>query len=390
MTEATGLSALVLHAARDIGAVPSALDAEMLLSTLLGSVYVGVEPDRGEALASFADAFRIFLAESGDPNAPLVGSVLGALTTTPSSTPDPAPAWAGSLGTTTVTGTYAYGDRYGDQTSYVATFAYDDPDLGGPEHAIVVLADHNLGIAKDIFVAAPATRLLATLRDEAVGGADEMTWFTEIPPSTLRTAAMAYVSCSDAAAEAPESGSYADNRALAVARLTALPIGEAAAPESPTEDLVAEFLASPEADLAGLADLSGARRESCAYCLRLIVDFATSRGDALRWSPAGVETFLGSWVHVRAILDADDAALLPDALRAWVAWAGRRLALPDAALQATLTTVRAARPEFLRLHESGERQSPAARAMGRMVADGVDLTDMSAVSEWLKTYNDEG
>jgi hypothetical protein len=389
MTDATGLPALVLHAARDIGSVGSALDAEMLLSTLLGSIYAGVEPDRGDALVSFTDVFRDHLDGSADPNAPLVRAVLDALTGQPVTAVESGPGWASALGTATVTGTYAYGDRYGDQTSYVATFAYAEPDLGGSEHAIVVLADHNLGLAKDIFLAAPAAGLLATLRDEVVTGDDEMTWFGEIAPATLRSAALAYLACTDAAPDGPESGSFADNRAIALARLGLLPPDEAPGPTAPVEDLVAAFLESPEADLAGLADLSGARRESCSYCLGLIVDFATSRGDALRWSPAGVETFLGSWVHERAILDPEDAELLPDALRAWIAWAGRRLNLPATALQATLATVRAARIEFLRLHETGERQSPATRAMARMMADGVDLTDMSAVTEWLKTYNDE-
>ncbi len=382
MTDPTGLPALVLHAARDIGSVDSAFDAELLLSTLLGSVYSGVEPDRGEALTSFVAVLGEYLATSSEPHAPLVGAVLAALSGTVVEPLDD-PAWAGALGTATLTGAYAYGDRYGDQTSYVTTYAY-----AGEEHAVVVLADHNLGMAKDIFVVAPAAGLLETLRGEVATGADEMTWFTEIAPATLRSAAMAYLSCTDAAPEEPESGSFAANRALAVARLRLLP--EAASPteEQPQEDLVAAFLASPEADLAGLAELDGARRESCSYCLGLIVDFATARGDALRWSPAGVETFLGSWVHERAILDADDAALLPDALRAWVAWAGHRLALPASALQETLGSVRAARPEFLRVHETGERQSPAARAMAQMVANGIDLTDMSAVTEWLKTYND--
>jgi hypothetical protein len=390
MTDQTGLPALVLHAARDIGSVGSAFDAELLLSTLLGSVYSGVQPDRGEAMDSFVDAFRTYLATVSEAPAPLVLAVLDGAPVVDGAPIVGGPAWAGVLGTATVTGTYAYGDRYGDQTSYVATFAYADEELGGAEHAIVVLADHNLGLAKDIFVASPAAGMLETLRNEVATGDDEMTWFSEIAPATLRAAAMAYLACTDASPDEPETGSFAANRALAVARLRLLPEAGTPTDEEPREDLIAAFLASPEADLAGLAELDGARRESCTYCLGLIVDFATARGDALRWSPAGVDTFLGSWVHERAILDADDAALLPDALRAWIAWAGHRLALPAAALQETLGSVRASRAEFLRVHETGERQSPAARAMAQMVADGIDLTDMSAVAEWLKTYNEEG
>ena len=152
--------------------------------------------------------------------------------------------------------------------------------------------------------------------------------------------------------------------------------------------LIEEFLASPEAELAGLAHRTGADRESLTYCLALIVDFATGRGDATRWSPAGVETFLTSWVHERAILDADDAAVLPDALRAWIAWAGRRVDLPPAALAETLGTVRSIQAEFARLYATGERLSPASRAMAAMIADGVDLTDPAAVEVWLANYTE--
>ena len=53
-------------------------------------------------------------------------------------------------------GCYAYGDVYGDQTSYLVTFAYEDTDDGGPEHAVVALVDHNIGITKDVFVGASA------------------------------------------------------------------------------------------------------------------------------------------------------------------------------------------------------------------------------------------
>ncbi len=384
MTEPPGLPELVLDAARDIGDMGSALDAELLVSTLIGSIYAAVLPDRGAAIDSFLTVFTEHVGHTEGVPARIVQAVLDAWAGRPAEPVPDAPDWVSALGTAAVTGAYAYGDRYGDQTSYVATFAYAGDDV---EHAIVVLADHNLGIAKEIFVASPAAALLETLRGEVVSGADEMTWFAEIDPATMRTAALAYVHCTDAAEEVP--GTFGEDRAITVARLGLLPVGTPAPDSAPAEDLIEDFLASPEADLAGLTERTGTERESLSYCLGLIVDFATGRGDALRWSPAGVETFLGTWVHERALLDADDAALLPDALRAWVAWAGRRLALPAAALGETLSAVRVERAEFLRVHHTGERQSPGARAMMAMLAEGVDLADVAAVEEWLKTYRDD-
>ena len=393
-----GLPALVVHAARDIDQVANAFDAELLLSTLIGSIYSAVESDRDDAIEAFIEALDGYLAGAAEEQAPLVRGVLARMTGREASAPPArAPAWLPQVGDVRLTGSYVYGDRYGDQTSYVATFAYADADLGGPEHAIVVLADHNLGVAKDLFVGVPAARMLEQLRADVDGDPDEMTWFSEIEPATLRSAAMAYMTCTDNAAELPESDSLASNRAMIVTRLRLLPeapepaVAAVASPadiDTRREALIEEFLASPEADLAGLTEHTGAARESLTYCLGLIVDFATSRGDKLRWSPAGVETFLGTWVHERAILDDADTALLPDALRAWIAWAGHRLSLPAPALQETLGTVRACRDEFVRLHATGERQSPAAAAMAAMITDGIDLTDMSAVDDWLRAHND--
>src|SRR5690348_16054094 len=115
-----GLPEIVLHAARDIGHVDTAFDAELLLSTLLGAVYAGLLPDRDQGLTTFLGRLREYLAESVEPAAPLVNAALGG----PAAAE---PAWAAQLGKVRATGGYAYGDRYGDQTSYLATFEYEDP-----------------------------------------------------------------------------------------------------------------------------------------------------------------------------------------------------------------------------------------------------------------------
>jgi hypothetical protein len=389
------LPASILAIARDIGQLPSALDAERMMSMLLGPVYAAAAPDREVALRDFVTRFRAFLRRSRKAHAPAVRAIIDALAGAPVTTRK-GPAWVAHAGRVHVTGAYAYGDRYGDQTSYIATFAYDDPALGGEEHAVVILADHNLGVAKDIVVIAPAEVLISQLRDEASGPAshfptaeDAMTWFAEIDPATARAAAEAYLACTDRAPEAPPTDSFAPNRVFAGARFALLPAREATpAGVDLRTHLMEDFLASPEADLADLTSRSGAEQESLAFCLSLIIDFGTARGDALRWSPAGVETFLTSWVHQRAIIDADDTEMLPTTLRAWVAWAGRTIDLPKAALQDTLASVRATRAEFVRLCKTGERRSPAVRAMAQLVSDGVDLDDTEAVEAWLATYQD--
>jgi hypothetical protein len=406
-----GLPELVLRAARDLDKVDTAFDAELLLSTLLGSVYAGSLPDRGLALESFGRTLREHASTTDTGIARVAAAVLDALTgplTTPAEpAPDDAPAeavpggpaWLGALGAVRVTGGYAYGDRYGDQTSYLVTYAYRDEPLGGPDHVLVILVDHNLGMVKDLVVAAPAAIILDQLRESVATDEAAMTWLAEVDPATVRAASTGYLRATDNAVELPEeSESLTSNRALAQARLSVVPeltlpdVASAAAPPARLDKdaLIGEFLESPEARLSGLAGSAGERREAVVYCLGLVIDFADTRGgDPLRWSPRAVGVFLLDWVHGRAVLDKRDSDTLPDALGAWVLWSGRRLGLPDVALQATFDEVAGTRAEFGRLCATGERQSPAVRATARLIAEGIDLTDEQAVDAWLRTYQSD-
>jgi hypothetical protein len=181
------------------------------------------------------------------------------------------------------------------------------------------------------------------------------------------------------------------NRFLAGQRLLLLPVTTPPTEPVPAperDELIAAFLESAEARLSGLARAEGARREAVGYALGLCVDFAEVRGgDPLRWSPRAVEAFLLEWVHGRAVLDPQDATVLPDVLGAWVSWAGRRVGLPEPAVAETLDRIDELRAEFARLCTTGERQSPAVRATAQLVAEGVDVADPVAVEAWLAAYN---
>src|SRR5918997_1032469 len=177
----------VLHAARDVAKLDCALDAEMLGTALLGSVYAVADTDRA------TDVRR-------GPQAP---------------------PWAAQLGRVRPTGYFAYGDVYGDQTSYLVTFAYDDAAEGGPEHAVVALIDHNIGITKDVFVGGPAERILGQVREMCA--ADELTWFREEDPGRLRGEVNRHLEITDSLTDLPADGSLATDRALAVSRLAVLP-----------------------------------------------------------------------------------------------------------------------------------------------------------------------
>ncbi|MEV6495397.1 hypothetical protein AB0M20_43285, partial [Actinoplanes sp. NPDC051633] len=154
----------------------------------------------------------------------------------------------------------------------------------------------------------------------------------------------------------------------------------------PGPDLLRDFLASPEAAGFGLHDLHGDDElASLHFCLSLITDHAAGLpdGDPLRWSPAVAGLFLLDWVHRRAVLDMDDAAMLPRVTRAWSAYAIRRRGLPPAAAEQIDSVVEEMIPEFARLYATGERRSPATAAVAQLISEGVDPNDTDAIDAWI-------
>ncbi|MFG3422805.1 hypothetical protein [Micromonospora sp. NPDC047730] len=386
----------VLHAARDVAKLENALDAEMLGAALLGSVYAVAETDRDGAVREFVAGFLAATSRRRSAAATTVRSVFAALVPDAEGAarvrPGAAtPAWAAHLGRVHLTGCWSYGDVYGDQTSYLATFAYDDP-AGGPAHAVVTLLDHNIGITKDVFVGGPPDRILDQVRQMCAG--DELTWFRDEEPARMHAEVGRHLTITDSLSELPGEGSLATDRALLGARLARLPRpirtvpAPAVEPLSAAErtELVRRFLASPEAARFGLDAVDGAELASLHFCLSLLLDHAASFPDAdpMRWSPTVSGLFLLDWVHRRAVLDMDDAALLPRVLRGWAAYAARKRGLPERAAAQTDTAIEEMVPEFARLYSTGERRSPATAAVAQLMADGVDPDDPAALDAWIE------
>jgi len=380
---------LVLHAARELPRVDTALAAEMLGAALLGSVYAIASGQREAAVREFVEGFLAHTSRrrTGAARAirtvfaGLVPDAAGAAKVRPGPNP---PRWSAQLGRVRPVGTWAYGDVYGDQTSYLATFAYDDPAAGGAEHAVVALVDHNIGIVKDLFVGEPASLVLAEVRRAA--DSDQLVWLSEVDPQTVRAQVSYFLAVTDQLSVLPDEGSLATDRALAGARLARLPAGGHQPARSEPVDpaaLVAAFLASPFAE--GL-DRSGSAAETAVrYAIRLILEFTRDAPDAdpLRWSPAVAGLFLLDWVHRRAVLDDTDVAVLPPVLRAWAAWAAAERGLPAVAAAGTDQEIGRLAPELRRLHRSGERRGEAVDAMSRLLAEGVDPDDQAALGAWL-------
>ncbi|MEU8816483.1 hypothetical protein [Actinoplanes sp. NPDC048796] len=384
----------VLHAARDVAKLDCALDAEMLGTALLGSVYSVAVEDRASAVRAFVTDFLAATARRRTAAATTIREVFAALVPDAAGADQvrrgaQAPSWVTQLGRVRPTGCYAYGDVYGDQTSYLVTYAYEDTDEGGPEHAVVALVDHNIGITKDIFVGTSAERILDQVRQMCAD--DELTWFREEDPGRLRGEVSRHLEITDELTDLPAEGSLATDRALAAARLALLPpattppLTEPAA--SGGHDLVRDFLASPEAARFGLDRITADDElASLHFCISLILDHAASlpEPDPLRWSPAVAGLFLLDWVHRRAVLDMDDAAMLPRVARAWSAYATRRRDLPESAATQTDEVVEEMIPEFARLYATGERRSPATAAVAQLISEGVDPNDTDAIDAWIE------
>src|SRR5918912_4172191 len=146
----------VLHAARDVAKLDCALDAEMLGTALLGSVYSVATTDRARAVRDFVGRFLSATTRRRTAAATTIREVFATLVPDAEGAGDvhrgaAAPSWAAHLGRVHPTGCYAYGDVWGDQTSYLVTFAYDDAREGSPEHAVVALVDSNIGSTKGVF-----------------------------------------------------------------------------------------------------------------------------------------------------------------------------------------------------------------------------------------------
>jgi hypothetical protein len=389
----------VLQAARDVTKLGCALDAEMLGAALLGSVYSVAEEQRSEAVRDFVGRFLTATGERGTPEAVTIREVFAALVPDADGAAEVghdgrAPSWVTQLGRVRPTGCFAYGDAYGDQTSYLATYAYEDGADGGPDHVVVAVVDHNIGITKELVVSASADRMLSQIRE--LCQADELAWFRDEDPGRLRDEVGRHLEITDELTDLPSDGTFATDRALATARLALLPeliTPPLTEPAGPTgADLARDFADSPEATAEGLPDLEqDPDQASFAFCVSLLLDHADTLpgDDPLRWSPTVAGLFLLDWVHRRAVLDIDDAAMLPQVVRAWTAYTGRRRALPAAAIAGTSTVVEELIPEFVRLYRTGERRSPATAAVAQLIAEGVDPSDMSAIESWMESNRDD-
>jgi hypothetical protein len=380
----------MLKAARELLAVRSPLDAELMVSELLGTWWgqqgrrgprrrADIEELVGEGLVSYA-------ASQGSPAALALLSGIACL-----GTPRQAaqaeqaalalmdrgvarPAWAEHVGAVEAAECYVNSDPYGDRDEVVCVFSY----AGQEEHALVVVVDYNAGgLARDGWVTSQVAKLL----DYCHGSAGSGSQFTQVDPPQARRMLAAALTATEEAADPAVSASFPSYHAFIRARVRTLPPAGSAGhgPAGPPVTsgkrlpwrkdrramLVAEFLASDDAE-----DLSD--RESASRCADHIVNYGCDRdfGRPLRVSPAKAETFLLDWLPRKVMLTRAEQDAMPHVLLAWTRWAGKRSGLAEGSIVTTLDAIFDAIPAFASGYRDPASFGLEPDMVGRLLPDG--------------------
>jgi hypothetical protein len=400
----------MLRASRALLAMRHPLDAELAFSEMLGAWWgerlPGVDVERllGEGLITHATA-------SGRPAGLAVLAAVTALGTS-AERRDLAeqgmialkeqglqmPAWADQLGAVTPVAAYVNGDQFGDTDDVVCVYSRDAPDDAGavpPEHALILVVDHNGGgVLRDAWVTTKVDQLLQQCRERAE--TDEYARFEQLELTearvrliralertsrvVTRAATEPFMEPVGLTAADLTGGSLAAHFALAASRIQALPEppeGVCAAPvpvwrRDRRAVLAARFLASDEA--AELSDSYAASR-----CVDHIIAHGcdVDAGRPMRISPRKVESFLLHWLPGRVVLLTEEQEAMPHVLAAWVRWAGARSGLPEVAVRATLDALWDATSAFTRTYRDPARRLGLRKeAIRRLLPDG----DFSALA----------
>ncbi|HXL93732.1 MAG TPA: hypothetical protein VN969_32780, partial [Streptosporangiaceae bacterium] len=236
-TTPNALFAEMLRAARELLAVRSPLDAELMVSELLGTWWGqrvpgsrrrgGVEQLIGEGLVDYAGsqgspaalALLSGIACLGTP-AQQVKAERAAIALMDSGVP--CPAWASHLGEVTPAECYVNPDSFGDQDEVICVFSY----AGEEPHALVIVVDYNAGsMIRDGWVTSRVGKLLGHCREvSAQRGAEGRHAFREIDaPSARRMLESALKVTDSGASPASVAESFASYHAFIRSRIRALP-----------------------------------------------------------------------------------------------------------------------------------------------------------------------
>jgi hypothetical protein len=391
------LAGIAELAARDADQPEDALDAAQWASTMLGMLRDAPLPPGEDAESMFLPGFVAALEELGTRKALATLRALAAV-----SAPDHAaaahaagerlaatgqrdPAWAVDLGRPQSTAAaLMYEEAFDDGMSVMVEFTHPNIET----HTIGIYIDHNMGgLVKDVFLAGPLDEVRSHMGSKApnqVGLA-----FRDLDLAEARARAEAAFDVLDHTWDPPISEDVRPMRALIEARLRLLPDGFELAdddveitPEE-REALLEDFLSSPE----GQRWCSDEDAEDVA---QLAIDFGAgyNHGGPLRWSPVVVEIFMASWLARKVTREPGFFERVPDVLRDWVKYAGRRQGVPAAPLREAVAAVNEYREEMLAAVDDPAAWGPAKTFAVAALGAGVDLTDTDQVDRFIQKHND--
>jgi hypothetical protein len=357
------------------------LDAEVLVSMLCGHGWKAGElgEDDFEPLGALVEEAR---RRTGTVGAVALARATASVAPTPELTAQafdavddliargaPEPTWSAMPDQLRADGCWMLRDVYGDSATVLCSF-----ERAGDAHGLSILVDFNHlgGWAKDIMLADDVQQVVA-LMGEAAADSGGTALLDEIDPVEARRLLEDAFAATDMTWQPEVSADFAELRALALARLRALPEPSPRAEPAEISDaardqVVREFLASPEA-----ADLPSG--DGLEYCTRLIVDYGADydAGKVLRVSPTKIEIFVLDWLPKKVVLESEDQALMPQLMPAWIRWAGSQQGLPSVALDEVLQVARTCAEQFDEAYDDIENMS-----VGRALLAGLPQAQSSA------------
>lgn len=365
----TTIFAAALRGVRGIHAVDEPIEVESFVSDLLGNFdqpLIDIDDSvdfLGQQLVRFLiakrspDALAVLHGIAAIADEPLAGSARQGIARLRAAGRDD-PPFAPHLGTYRFSGAWVSIDEYGDQEMVAIGFVSE----GGRQHTLGCMVDHNFeGLVREAMLVPDIEVFRRSWQDlssmaivdiDAQGAADRL-------GQGLRMY--------DLYLDPPVSDDVDELAILMKARLRLLP--EPREPEWQRGKLGAR--ATPSVGRAGSSTIAS----------------TTTDGDPLRWSPIAVELCLVDWFPRKATLDDESIAEVPDALRRFVRYAGRKKGLSPVSIKETLDAIDEFEPDYLAAMREPASFGPAKSLVDQMLSDGVELTDDRAVQAWIEALN---
>ncbi len=284
------------------------------------------------------------------------------------------PPWAAIVGRSRFVEAWRPVDPYQEQDLVVATWEYED----GRRHALVTLVDQNWdGLARQAHIAGDPDDVRRAFLESGEMALEPLS--AQAVADRLAQGLRMF----DLFIDPPCDEDMPPLVPLLRARLRALPSPMEKGPREWTHEqldmILDDFAASKEAG----------RSKKPVELASLFVDCRLERLDAdpFRWSPIAVELCLLDWLPRKATLDAADTRAVPDALKRWIRYSGRRKGLPRPAIEETLAAVDQFTPDFGRAAADPSSPGPAKSLVDALMAEGVDLTDEQARDAWIAEFN---